>query len=349
MPRLRLKNILENADILSDLNVCSTDPRVALWVNAFELQALPYGRWWGTTQLFQSCNVSSGCLVLPRGVATVEAVRVGGRNIRPQNIFGDYVREHMPWEACCESSGCSCCGCVPVSMMEAGMVPSFATTTGVNKKIRVYPGGAADVGKKIIFQGKDANGVWVRKSIGGTIQDGEEVTLALPFVDTTTIWGAGAPYAVMREATQYRVLVYSVDQDTTTEVQLAEYQPTETEPAYRRVQLSAGCSSGCASLMAVVSLDHVPVRHENDWLMFSNLEAYRAGIMSVKYRKEGNQQLADAYFFGTPRTSKAVRGPLRYAEGMGALPILRAELRKYTGDQTAISIQQQGLDLRGFM
>lgn len=346
MPRLRLKNLMDNSDFMSDLNICPDDARLAQWVNAFELQALPYGRWWGTTQLYQSCNVSSGCMVLPRGIATIEAVKIGGRSMRFANTFGDYLREHSPWESC--GSSCDCCGCEPMGIREAGTSPTFLTTTGTNKKIRAYLSKTADIGKKIILQGYDSDGIWVRTTIDGVVQDGEELTLASPYVDSVTIWGAGNPVGVMKEETSYAVSLYSVDQDSAAEVKLAEYQATETEPSYRRVQLNAGCSSGCSSLMAIVSLDQVTIRHENDWLLFSNMEAYRQGLQSIRYRKEGNQALADAYFFGSNRSSKNARGVLRYSEGMGALPILRAELRKYTSDRTEVSIQQDGLDLRGF-
>lgn len=346
MARLRLKNLLDNSRFIAAVNLCRDDPRIAMMVNEFELQALSYGRWWGTTQLIQVCSVSNGCLVLPRGVATVEAVRVGCRTIRPGNIYGDFLREHMPWVG---GSACSCCGCEGVSMSEGGMVPSYGTTTGTNSKIRLYPTVAADVGKKLIIQGKDSNGIWVRRTIDGAIGDGEQVTLALPYVDTVTVWGPGAPMAVMKEATTGRVQMFAVEQTTLVETQLAEYQPTETEPSYRRVYLSGACEDSCSSLQAVVSLDQTTIENENDWLLFSNMEAYRQGVQSIRYRDEGNQQLADAYFFGSNRSSKNGRGVLRYAEGMGALPILRAELRKMTGDRTEIAIQHQGLDLTGFI
>jgi hypothetical protein len=203
----------------------------------------------------------------------------------------------------------------------------------------------------------------VRSTFDGIRQDGEQVTLAMPFVDTVTVWGPGAPFAVFREQTQYRSLVYAVDQTTGAETQLSIYEPTETEPAYRRFNIPGYCGSAevdasvgqCATaacnsrnLTAIVSLDKIPVQVPNDWLLFGNLEAYRQGLLSVKYRKEGNMAMADAYFFGTPKPSKNNRGPLRYSEGMGALPILRAELRKYTSDITSINIQTDGLNLAGF-
>lgn len=346
MARLRLKNLLDDSRFIAAVNLCRNDPRIAMMVNEFELQALPYGRWWGTTQLLQICTVDNGCLVLPRGVDTIEAVNVGCRTVRPTNIFGSFLREHIPWSG---SSTCSCCGCQGVGISEGGMVPSYGTTTGTNSKIRIYPTVAADVGKKLIIQGNDSNGIWVRRMIDGVIGDGEQVTLALPYVDTVTVWGPGAPMGVMKEVTTGRVQMFAVEQTTLAETQLAEYQPTETEPEYRRVYLSGFCEDSCGTFQAVVSLGQTTIRDENDWLLFSNAEAYRQGVQSIRYRDEGNQQLADAYFFGTNRSSKNARGVLRYSEGMGAIPILRAELRKMTGDKTEIAIQHQGLDLRGFI
>lgn len=352
MPRLRVKNLQENADLLADLNICADDSRLFNWINAFEQQALVYGRWWGTTQLVQFCLTDSGCLILPREIAVIESANLGSRHASIRNGWYEFIKPHAPCEeSTCTSRSCGC-GCGSMSLQDYGSVPSFAVTTGTNKKIRVYPGNAADVGKKIIFQGKDSNGIYVRRSIGGVIGDGEEVTLALPFVDTVTVWGPGAPYAVMKDQTQYRVLVYSVDQDDATEVLLAEYAPSETEPSYRRVKVPgcSGSSSSCSSrqLTVIASLDQIPVRTANDWLLFSNMEAYRLGLQSIKFRKDGNSPLADSYFFGNPRPSKNGRGILRHAEGMGALPILRSELRKMTGDTSSINIVHDGLNLAGF-
>lgn len=353
--RLRVKNIQDNADILADLNICADDSRLYRWIDAFEQQALVYGRWWGTTQLVQFCLTDSGCIVLPREIATVEAANLGSVHTPIRNGWYEFVKPHSMCDCnSCNDNSCGC-GCGSVNLQESGMVASFATTSN-GMKIRCYPGNAADVGKKIVFQGKDSNGIWVRSTFGGSRQDGEEVTLALPFVDTVTLWGPGAPYRVIKEATQYRVLVYGVDQTTGDETQLADYQPSETEPAYRRMYIpgysQANCTSDscCSSrsLMTICSLDKIPVQTPNDWLLFTNMEAYRQGLQSIKYRKDGNQALADAYFFGTPRQSKNRMGPLRYSEGMGALPVLRAELRKYTADVTSINVQHDGLNLAGF-
>ena len=59
--------------------------------------------------------------------------------------------------------------------MKAGTVASFATTRGANKVIRSYPTNSADVGKKIIYQGRDFNGIWVRTLIDVVMSDGEQI------------------------------------------------------------------------------------------------------------------------------------------------------------------------------
>lgn len=239
-------------------------------------------------------------------------------------------------------------------MEDNGEVVSFATTVGTNKKIRIYPGNATDAGKTITIQGYDANGNWVRSGSASARVDGEVVTLAMPFVDTVTIWGAGAPTGVIKDETQYRVLVYALDTDDASETFLANYQPTETLPTYRRMFIPqfrntscGGCST--STLTAIVSLQQVPVKYDSDWLLFQNLAAYKDGCMSEKYREEGNIGLADAYFYGTPRPARNGRGVLRTSYGMGALPLLEAELRRMTGDVTTIRMQHAGLNLAGFM
>lgn len=312
MPRLRLKNLQENSDFLADLNICADDSRLAQWVNSFELQAIGYGRWWGSIQLVQFCLTDSGCIVLPRQIAVIEAANLGGGHTQMRNQWYEFIKPHGECEAsCCSDQYCGC-GCGKVNTQDVGTVASFATTTGVNKKIRVYTGDPSDAGKKLIFQGKDANGVWVRTTIDGVRSDGEQVTMVHPFVDTVTVWGPGAPFAVMKEVTQYRVLVFSVNQDDATETQLADYEPTETEPSYRRVNIPGYCSASgdceCSTrtFKAIVSLDHVPVRVANDWLLFSNTEAYRYGI--------------------TPR--EQVRKPRRHAPRQAANKKGRAHIRE---------------------
>jgi hypothetical protein len=124
-----------------------------------------------------------------------------------------------------------------MTLDQRGTQASFAQTTTDNQRIRFYPGNAQDVGKTIIVQGYDSNGNWVRSGPTDNRIDGETVTLALPFVTTTTIWRPGAPTAIIKEVTQYRVLGYAVDATSGDETAIADYQPGETEPMYQVYQI----------------------------------------------------------------------------------------------------------------
>lgn len=308
--------------------------------------------------------VTSGCLVLPREVAVIEAANIDGVPLTMGNLWYQFVHPHgecgegrTNGAVPCKGfvGPCGCCGCHPMVMQDQGTMASFARTTSDNCRLRFYPGNAADVGKKIIVQGYDSNNIWVRTTIDGVRADGEQVTLALPYVETVTVWNPGAPTGVIKEQTAYRVLVYAADVDDGTETPIAEYQPSETEPMYRVVNIpnyrggNCGCgSSGTQTLLAVVSLQNIPLQHDNDWLLFTNLSAYKAGMMAEKMYESGDVAMGDAYFFGTSKPARNARGVLRVTDGMGALPLLRAELRKQTGDQSVVDIKYNTLDLAGF-
>lgn len=350
--RLRVAN-LQASRIPASLNICPEDERFYQWLNEAENLMLGQGRWWGSVQEAQFC-VLDGCITWPRQVATVERIAVCGQPIPMENGWYGYTRLVANLRPCpdcgtCSSSGARQCACGHYQgRMREDTVASFATTIGANKVIRSYAMSPADAGKTIIYQGRDANGVWVRSTIDGTVQDGEQVTLNLPFVDTVTVWGPGSPTAVVKEVTTNRVLVYEYDTVTALERQLAEYEAGETEPSYRVTYIpglvgAGGCScgSGCVggdttrkTVTALVSLQHVDVSAPSDWLVLQNLSAYKAAMMAVKAWEEGDAARGDFYFYGTQAGGRNARGVTRVVNRGGAIPLLQAELRKMTGDRT---------------
>lgn len=359
MSQKLLVSDLQNSRVPASLGICPTDERFYQWLNEAENLMLGQGRWYGSVQEAQFC-VESGCITWPRQVATVEQIQVCGHPIPVEGPWYPFTRLVGGMHSCpgCSSSGSNLpgrCGgrrlCDHLRMeVRAATVPTFATTRGTNKVIRSYPTNSADVGKKLIFQGRDTNGIWVRTNIGGAIADGEQVTLALPFVDTVTVWGPGSPQAVIKDATSYRVLVYEYDTVAATERQLAEYEPGETRPDYRvgyihGMRGNGGCG-GCTgdsddartTVTALVSLQHIDVVGPDDWLILRNLSAYKAAMMAVKAWEEGDAARGNFYFYGTESAPKNGRGALRVVNRGGAIPLLQAELRKNTSDRVTAAI-----------
>ncbi len=365
MQRLTVDSLIR-AGLPAKVNLCEDDPRFFAAVNSFQERALDYGRWWGTTQLAQFCvqtTCGQACIVLPREVAVVEAASLNGIPVNVQNMWGQFIRPHVPSACGCGSSSgagcngysygtCRCgCACGPVQMQDEGLVASYGVTAAEDY-IRFYPASTADVGKKIIVQGYDLNNIWVRSEIDGVVQDGEEVTLALPFAVTTRQWAVGAPSAIIKEVTAYRVLAFAFN--GTDERQIADYQASETNPTYRKQRITNGwarsaCGATGSTLRAIVSLQHVPVSIPNDSLLFTSLNAYRFGVQAEVAYDNNNVELGDALFYGRDSMSRNGRGVLRTVKLGGAIPTLQNELRKQTGDVTSVSVRRDGLSLAGFV
>lgn len=335
---------LQNSRIPTSLNICPDDERMYAWYNEADNLLLNQGRWIGSVVEAQFC-LDNGCVVWPRQVAAIEQIMVCGKPIPIQNAWYAYTRQIAQLHEC---PGChgfnrghsNGCGHLQMRMKETPAC-SFATTLGANKLIRSYPGSGADIGKKIIYQGKDINGIWVRTLIDGVMQDGEQVMLSLPFVDTVTTWGPGSPQAVVKEVTTARVLVYEYDTVTTQELALAEYEPGETRPSYKVSYIPGLRANGChctttnapTTVTALVSLQHIDVTSPGDWLILQNLSAYKAAMIAVKAWEEGDAAKGNFYFYGTESAPKNGRGGLRVVNRGGAIPLLQAELRKQTGDR----------------
>lgn len=347
---------MQNSRAAAALNVCPTSERFYQWLNEAEDLMLAQGRWWGSIQEAQFCSTDL-CLVWPREVAAIEQVAICGQPVAIENGWYGFTRLLANLKQC---NGCSgsfnsnstCgdrfgqCSCGHVQMrLKEGTAASFATTRGSNKVIRSYPTNSLDVGKKIRYQGYDKNGIWVRTIIDGTMQDGEQVVLQLPFVDTVTVWGDGAPMAVQKEVTAQRVLVYSYDTAAAVEKALAVYQPSETNPSYRVSYMPQGRNrGGCCgnvtedgssriTVTALVSLQHVDVSTPADWLVLQNRSAYKAAMMAVKAWEQGDVAMGNYYFYGSESAPKNARGPLRVVNRGGAIPLLQAELRKMNSDR----------------
>lgn len=369
MSRLRYANI-QASRIPVRVGVCADSTALLHWTRAFEERAAAYGRWWGSTQLAQFCvtgDCCGACIVLPPQVATIEAVNLNGLPMNVQGSpWGQFVRPHATPEQCGDGCGnsvtpctdvqgwrCGCgCGCARIpQLQDEGLVASYSVTLS-GDRIKLYATNAADNGRKVVVQGNDSNGVWVRTTIDGEVQDGEEVTLSTSGVLTTTTWGAGAPFLAYKDVTDYRVLMFAVDSDDN-ERQLAEYGPNEMNPTFRKVKIPGArtsCGDCPSTLRALVSLQPGNISGANDWLLFADaLPAYSDGILAEKLYESGDKAQADELFLGTPRPSRNARGVLRHSIGSGALSFLESVTRKYTSDVTAVRVQRDGLYLQGFV
>lgn len=363
--KLTVRNIKEDKILLRALGgLCEDDDEVLQYLNRAEQLMLNQGRFWGSVKMARFC-LTSGCrIVMPWNVDVVERIAVCGQPAEMVTEWFQFTQNLARVEPCagCSRGGCSSSGsCSPQAAVPLGgggcghlMVAQQGTavsfdTTRAGETIRTYLSNIADVGKKVIYQGYDSDGNWVRTEIDGSPQDGEQVTLVNQSVDTVTEWAVGSPTAVIKEETDYLIRVYGYNPTTTSERFLARYQPAETNPEYRVLQVPdfqwRKCGTSCCdtdedpcnpvrTVDAMVSLAHTPLAGDNDWLIFENLQAYQSAMMAVKYWEQNNVELGNFHFYGYQAASRNARGATRVDNRAGAIPLLTAELRKKGGDLT---------------
>lgn len=275
---------LKNSRIPPELGICPTDARLLQYYNEWQEDALNHGRWWGTIVSTQ-IQTNGGLIAWPRNVANVELLTRCGQTIQGHNQwyrFMDAVSQ--PY---CDVCGCAglpggCGSCGGLIWTDEGMLPVFRQLTSASY-IKLYPGNAADIGKKVLIQGYDSNGQWVRRQYGLTPVDGEYVVLTLPFAQSTVAYNSIT--GIQKEATGWLVRASGLDASTSVETPIAQWEGDETSPQYRviRVPNVAKGSNGTVqpvTLNALVKLEHIPVQYDTDWLVLQCSPAIRHGLRS---------------------------------------------------------------------
>lgn len=332
---------IKNSRIPKMLGLCATDSKLLDWTNESIQRLLNRGKWLGTTQRMVMC-LNQDCITLPRQVMSIEVGWVCNRPLDIKSVWFEYL-DGGPWlqqDNSCSTdgttnTGCFCWGgsqtCYPQCYARGTNYPAFADflgqySTTVKEKFRVYCDNPNDVGKTILLQFYDGNGNWVLTNNGAT--NGELITLALPYVDSTNYCTNFV--AAQKEVTLGNVRLYAVNTIDSSQRQIAIYEPDETNPCYTRVVIPnlskvGACSGTCSTtkVTLIVNLQFIPIRQDTDWLIIGNLPAIKDMCLSLRHRENNNFSQAEAY------EASAIRE-------------LEMELGKSMGDAMSQPINWQG-------
>lgn len=270
----------------------------------------------GSFVIYKVCAGSTNCLSWPRQVRTIEAFAICKTPAVVRSSWFEFIGYPNGPGLLGEDS-------VPGTMLvDRGTSCAFddvIATTAEPRRIAAIAANLADVGKKITLRYINSSGQKVYSSIGGVVQEGEQLTLVSPnaaFPSNAAVTSADVAtqglYAVIKEVTQYPVYLYEydptvpVDQNSITKM-LAQYEPSEQVPIYRRSFVPgltdwSACDSDsdadCTEnkqLTALVRLQHVPVVVDNDPLVIGNLAALKLMVMAIM-REESNRLEESAIF-----------------------------------------------------
>ena len=267
------------------IGTCTDDSRVYEYINQACRRLLHKGLWAGAYGRF-TIFTNNGCITWPRQIETIEAVADCCAVGTVRNQWFEFQETGF---GLVNGGGQVCLG---NQLLDRGTVVSYRDLSGgTNNYLRVYPGDLSDVGKTITLQGTDNNGQWIRTQSGGVWIDGEKVTLALPYVQTTkkftTLTG------VIRQATNTVSRLYEYDATTLAETDIAVYDPDETLPQYRRSYLGNRCNANEDKPVTVMAkMRHINASTPNDYLIPPCADAIKLMVQAI--RKEENDLLNEA-------------------------------------------------------
>jgi len=300
---------IKDSGINTFLGLATCDCRFISMVNEAQQRLLNCGRWWGAFKRIRIC-VRGGCITWPREVAAIDAIQICRENLPIRNGWYEFQVDVAP-------PTLGDCGCDRMSLLDRDVVPSPANIATTGSYLAVYPTIASDAGKKILFQGYDKNGVYVRTSTTGVWVNGEYLNVLSPFNQTATQWLKDGLTGIQKDKTNGSLLVYEYNGADAPGVLLTTLYPWETAPAYRRSFVnnlpevccarpcspcdpaSEGCSTalpGCddgITVTAIARLEFIPASVDSDWLIIGNVAALKHELRCLYYEDRQNQKQAN--------------------------------------------------------
>lgn len=198
----------------------------------------------------------------------------------------------------------------------------------------MYADVAEDAAAKILLFGNDENGNWIRsESSPGVWHDGLYVSLSggpnLSSKFFTALTG------VQKPVTKGAIRLYEYDTVLTTQRALAVYEPTETNPSYRRSFIGSICpGADCdtVQVMVMAKLEFIPVSADTDWLLIGNLPAIKDMCQSIL---KSERNLFDESVQWEARAVQALRRELSHYRGHGVVQPIRMVPRNIGGPAVA--------------
>lgn len=293
MPRITYKDF-QNSRIPAAAGQCPTSAKLLSWLQEAEERLLYEGKWWGTYSRVRIC-ATDGCITLPAGLDTIEAVAQCRQPLTLRDVWFEYIEQGIGIRGDCS--------CLPEAIMR-GYYPTFRDISGADKKLLFVCDLSQDVGQTVRAFGYDENNNWIRSLESGSYVDGELITLAQsPGTQSTHIFSSLTDIQ-FTETRSGQVWLYSYSTTDTTQIMLGHYQYNESNPSYARyfmpsVQSSingggGNCcggtivTSGTTTTCSTVQLDMVckhalvPVVNLTDYLNIQCLPALKEMIIAIK-------------------------------------------------------------------
>lgn len=235
------------------------------------------------------CSAGCGktCLTMPREIEVVVAVNIGGK---PALGYAQLFNHHLNGPGDCK---CSC----DWSWQDLGAYFSTFRDLITPAKLVVYTQTPADNNKDFIVYGYDNSGNVLRRQVAGEWKNG----LAIPTIFGAALPDDGAPTVaritgIFKQASVGSMRLSTIDDSGATGVLLGLYEPDETVPQFRRIQLNRSCGWARVSYLKPSPtfnsrFDHVPLKSRRAFLL---------ACQAVKHQMD--LQIAEAHAYEADAT-----------------------------------------------
>lgn len=290
------------------------DARLVDYINEACERLLWKGKWPSCYGSF-TIAASNGRIVWPRQIETIER---WANNNTPGAVQNDWYE----WIETGFGLRDEQCGYDGLTLIDQGTDCVFANVSVVPGAIlKLKSSVTTDTGSdKVLIQGFDHLGNWVRTLSGGVYVDGEYVALnGTSYVSTTTQFSRVT--GIQKPETDGFVSLWEVDPATGFLNRLGYYEPTETVPSYR-VSLVPGVNPDCTPVFVNVmaKLRFIRAAVGTDYVLPPNLAAIKLMIAAIY--KEENNLLQEAVGYEA-----------------SALRVLNEQLNHYLGDGAELVVQ----------
>ena len=252
------------------------------------------GWWGGWARMIFNVQVTNkyAYVTTPHDIARLIVLDVCQMPVRIQNSFYEFLEFGIglqPKQSCLTNSPAQQCACnIQAQAYGRENVVTLSEQTINPATIRFYPGDSADLGRRILLQGKDQNDkpvLGVDPSTRQVIQ-GEYINLTMPFVDSANNYSQVT--GIQKSATLGQLTITQVNPTTLDEVALSIMEPNEHTAAYRRYLVNGlpnHCCTvgGTVQITAMAKLDFVPALSDPDYLLIQNIPALIEEAQSIHY------------------------------------------------------------------
>jgi hypothetical protein len=281
------------SSVVNISGVCAESGEFTGQLNEAVSRLMDAGDWWTTVVKARIC-IYQNCIAYPRWVGTVLATNICNQTRPIQNRWYSF----MP------ISATDCLGRWKwksnVTFVDDGMTPVFNNVPcGSGNYIRFYARHRADIdeAKTVHLFGTDSNGQTVMtKDADGNWYEGEILVLADPYVQSQAQFREVE--RVIKDVTSGPIDGYQYDATQDVLLELAHYEPSETNPMYRHATISGGgcCSgagTGCTTsetkkVEILSKLQFIPVVADTDVVQIDNIPAIKLMVQAIRLEEAGD-------------------------------------------------------------